>query len=62
MQAFDFLTLEQKTLECEECGWMGKGYETEKEYDQLPESMGICCPVCKNYLGEIKKETKCCAL
>jgi hypothetical protein len=57
MQVFDFTTLEQKILECEECGWRGKGYETEKEYNLLPKVIGICCPVCGCYFGEVKRET-----
>ena len=56
MQTFDFISLEQRTLECEECGWRGKGYETEKDYALLPEAIGINCPVCGCYLGEVKKD------
>jgi ribosomal protein L33 len=54
---FDFISLEKIRLECEECGWMGKGYETEKGFMDLPEAIEICCPVCGNYLGEIRKAT-----
>jgi hypothetical protein len=60
MQTFDFMTLEQKRLECEECGWIGRGYETEKEYELLPEAIGICCPVCGHYFGEVKRKVMNC--
>ncbi|MGZ3837656.1 MAG: hypothetical protein ACXVBR_16435 [Flavisolibacter sp.] len=56
MKTFDFLMLEDAELECGECGWMGKGYETEKNFSSLPEAIDVCCPVCGCFLGEIKKE------
>jgi Zn finger protein HypA/HybF involved in hydrogenase expression len=56
MQLFDFTQLEKEVLECEECGWRGCGYETEKGYKSLPETIEVYCPVCKNFLGEVKKE------
>ena len=55
MEEFDFVSLERRIMECEECGWRGRGYETEKGYKSLPEAIEIYCPVCKHYFGEIKK-------
>src|SRR5215216_5188321 len=55
MQEFDFSSLEKKAMECEECGWSGKGYETEKGYHSLPEAIEIYCPVCHYFFGEIKR-------
>ena len=56
MQTFDFISLETKQIECEECGWRGKGYETDKGYASLPEVIEILCPVCGHFLGEVRKE------
>lgn len=56
MEEFDFVSLERRIMECEECGWRGRGYETEKGYKSLPEAIEIYCPVCKHYFGEIKKD------
>ena len=50
---FDFETLNETELECEECGWTGKGYETDKEYTALPAAIELYCPVCKNYFGVV---------
>lgn len=55
MQTFDFSTLEKVDLECEDCGWLGNGYETEKSFASLPNAIDIVCPVCGFYLGEVKK-------
>lgn len=55
MQKFDFISLETNSLECEECGWLGQGYETEKGFGLLPDAIEIHCPVCGNYFGEITK-------
>lgn len=52
---FDFTSLETATLECEDCGWVGIGHETEKGYAQLPKAFEIFCPVCGNYFGIVKK-------
>jgi hypothetical protein len=56
MQKFDFVVLEQVVLCCEECGWIGKGFETDKKFDYLPQSIEICCPVCGNYFGEVDSD------
>ena len=56
MEQFDFETLENAHLECEECGCSGKGYETEKGYNSLPGVIELFCPVCKHFFGEIKRE------
>ena len=56
MERFDFVLLETKVLDCEECGWRGRGYETEKGYASLPAFFEICCPVCSHYFGEVRKE------
>ena len=53
MQEFDFETLENATIECEDCGWRGKGYETEKGYAALPQAIEIYCPVCRHYFGQV---------
>jgi|GEM_PF-6124807 len=56
MRQFDFVRLEKEILECEECGWRGPGYETEKGYASLPEAIEIFCPVCHYYFGEVQKD------
>ena len=53
---FNFETLEQTEIECEECGWVGKGYETQKIYIGLPADIELYCPVCGNYLGLVVKQ------
>ncbi len=52
---FDFVSLEREHLECEECGWSGSGYETDKGYEALPGAIDLYCPVCQNFLGEVTK-------
>jgi len=55
MQDFDFVRLDKEMVECEECGWSGIGYETEKGYASLPDAIEIFCPVCANYLGQVRR-------
>lgn len=56
-QTFDLETLAERRVECEECGWVGLGYETEKKYENLPQAIEIYCPVCRNYLGIVKQKS-----
>ena len=58
MRGFDFESLEEQLLDCEECGWIGKGYETEKGYISLPAAIELYCPVCQHYFGEVSHEGK----
>jgi len=53
---FDFASLEQQPLECEECGWRGQGFETEKGFEALPVAIEVYCPVCGNFLGEVPRD------
>jgi Zn finger protein HypA/HybF involved in hydrogenase expression len=53
---FDFISLERKELNCEECGRSGKGYETEKGFEYLPRAIEIYCPICGNFFGEVLQE------
>ena len=53
---FDFISLERKELHCEECGWSGRGYETDKGFEYLPEAIEIYCPICGNFFGEVLKK------
>jgi len=53
---FDFISLERKELHCEECGWSGRGYETDKGFEYLPEAIEIYCPICGNFFGEVHQQ------
>jgi predicted RNA-binding Zn-ribbon protein involved in translation (DUF1610 family) len=53
---FDFISLEKKELDCEECGWSGRGYETDKGFEYLPEAIEIYCPICGNFFGEVPRQ------
>ena len=53
---FDFVSLERQPLDCEECGWSGEGYETDKEFEALPGAIELLCPVCRNFLGAVPRE------